>query len=148
MSLGLETVSRKRGRPKDSPEVKAAKLKAKSKTTKGNGKSPAPDTGDEQEPITNFQKPGGTLSGSNDSESLVDPSLFAEMDTERIPQLEKVGRQWIVQDDKATKEDVKAKELAEQCVLIMHDHGIRKYDYKGLHLRIDSGKPKLKGELE
>lgn len=130
-----ETPKRKRGRPSNADKA-ARSAKSQAKT----------GADDEQEPITNFRKDADTNESDTEDSELVDPSLFTELDQERIPKLEKRGRAWLKQDDFAKKETEKAKELAEECQLIMADHGISKYDHGDLHLVINQTL-KLKGSL-
>lgn len=98
------------------------------------------DADDDQEPSSNFRKVADT-----DNE-LTDPSLFKEMDQQRIPKLENRARAWLIQDDFAKKETEKAKALAEECQLIMSDHEIDHYRRGDIELHLES-KVKLKGHL-
>ncbi len=122
-------------------------MATKAPTKRGRGrprKQAATDT-DEQEPVESFRREPAE-NGEAEDEELGDPSLFKEMDTVRIPKLEKKGKEWMRQDDFAKKETDKAKALAEECILIMQDHEISFYDKGGVKLRIKSGKLKLEGE--
>lgn len=93
----------------------------------------APGAPDEQD---------STVTEADDSEQLDDPSLFEDMNQERIPKLESRAKKLAAQRATATMESDKAKGLEEECLIIMADHEIQVYNRHGVHLKIKS-KPKL-----
>lgn len=103
---------------------------------------------DEQEPVSSFRREGTEAETEvNTDDQLADPALFDDMNQERIPKLEKKGREWVRKEDESKKRAAEAKALAEECILIMSDHGISRYNHGDLHLNVES-KVKLKGSID
>lgn len=86
--------------------------------------------------------PQGTQTETTD-EQLDNPALFPEMDYPRIPKLEARAKLLASERDTIKAHQQAEKDLAEECLLIMADHGLKTYNKYDVNLAV-SLKPTLK----
>lgn len=75
---------------------------------------------------------------SGEDESLEDPNLFEEMNQDRIVKLENRAKAFAKAQTLRKQQSEIEKGLAEEIVVIMNDHQIRRYSRGDVHIDLDS----------